>query len=139
MTVQKNATAAISIFLLSASIIRCGGCRERADRPPCDAVEDFFDLSARPGPAEVVANLDSGVPDGEVLHDVPALLRLQHFLHLLFSELLSVNELQGLSLVRYLVEYIFTYRVHFLSIDTNSNFSNVSLSCTSVTRNGHGM
>lgn len=31
---------------------------------------------------------------------------LQHFLHLLFSELLSVNELQGLSLVRYLVEYL---------------------------------
>lgn len=106
VTVQKNATAAISIFLLSASIIRCGGCRERADRPPCDAVENFFDLSARPGPAEVVANLDSGVPDGEVFHDVPAPLRLQHFLHLLFSELLSVNELQGLSLVRYLVEYL---------------------------------
>lgn len=106
VTVQKNATAAISIFLLSASIIRCGGCCERANCPPCDAVEDFFDLSARPGPAEVVANLDSGVPDGEVLHDVPALLRLQHFLHLLFSELLSVNELQGLSLVRYLVEYL---------------------------------
>ena len=106
VTVQKNATAAISIFLLSASIIRCGGCCERANCPPCDAVEDFFDLSVRPGPAEVVANLDSGVPDGEVLHDVPALLRLQHFLHLLFSELLSVNELQGLSLVRYLVEYL---------------------------------
>lgn len=71
-----------------------------------ERVEDFLDLSARPGPAEVVANLDSGVPDGEVLYDVPALLRLQHFLHLLFSELLSINELQGLSLVRYLVEYL---------------------------------
>ena len=42
----------------------------------------------------------------QVLYDVPALLRLQHFLHLLFSELLSINELQGLSLVRYLVEYL---------------------------------
>ena len=90
VTVQKNATAAISIFLLSASIIRCGGCRERADRPPCDAVENFFDLSARPGPAEVVANLDSGVNDGERLHDVPALLRLNLYLHLQITGLLCV-------------------------------------------------